>query len=75
MDEEFSNEFHVPASLFVKWGVARSFESDPFHLRNLVEERLHDEILSDVHASVNDESWYTDKMKTIDDRPILKDAV
>ena len=75
IDKEFSNDLHVPSRLFEKWGVARSFESDPFHLRNFVEKRLHDEILSDIHAPVNDESWSTDEMKTIDDRPILQDAM
>ena len=55
--------------------MARSFESDPFHLRDFVEKRLYDEILSDVHAPVDNESWSTDKMKTIDDRPIFQDAM
>ena len=75
LDEEFSNDLHVPIMLLEKRGVARSFKCNPFNLLNVVEKWLYDEILSNVLAPINDESWSADKMKTINDRPIFQNAV
>ena len=74
-DSEFSNDLHVLIMLLKKRGVARSFKCDPFNILNVVEKWLHDEILSNVLAPINDESWWADKMKMISDRPILQNAV
>lgn len=51
------------------------FECDPFNLLNVIEERLHNKVLRDVHLSVDNKCWYSNEVKAINDGPILQNAI
>lgn len=75
LSEETRHKFHVPISLLDKGRMTRILECDPFRLLNLVEERLHHEVLRDVLPSVDNKRRYSNEVKTINNGPILHNPV
>ena len=74
LNQEIRHKIHVPISLLDKGRMAGILECDPFHLLDLVEERLHHEVLRDVLLSVDNKRRYSDEVKTINNGPILQDS-
>ena len=70
--QELFNEFVVLVSHFPHRKVASIFQSDPFHSRNVFEERDVDEILWYVLSTVDDKSQRTNDAQFVGNVPIRK---
>jgi hypothetical protein len=49
-------------------------KADPFNVGEILEEGLDDPILSRIIPTINDEARHADRMKTIDDIPLVYSA-
>ena len=73
--KKLSDKLHVPLTLFPEGHVGGLLEGDPFHLRDVLEERSDDFVRGLILPTVDDEGRYADLWEPVFDRPVLHDAI